>query len=367
MIFLLLLIVPLVVFAASFILLKTIDWKEVIIMLLVQSAIVGISALIISYSNTHDVEVWNGVVSKTARERVSCSHSYSCHCRDVCSGSGKDRSCHNVCDTCYEHSYDFDYAVYSNIGDRFEISRVDRQGLNTPPRFSSVVIGEPTVSRHSYVNYIKADPQSVFRHQGIAEKYFIPAYPENVYDYYRLNRFINNSKYRTDSRAWNDSLSILNGKLGPINQSNVIVLLTEYGDEYIHAIEEAWIGGKKNDIILIIGVDSIGKIQWSGVIALTDNQIFQIKLRDEVMALGTVDHEKVMEVLSRNVMAHYRRKPMSDFEYLNSVVTPTQNQWIVSLIFSILSAVGLVYLFHRVDISEAFERKVPSWERRRRF
>ncbi len=79
------------------------------------------------YGQMADVEIWNGEVTKKQRTLVSCSHSYQCNCRQTCSGSGSNQSCTQICDTCYEHSNDWDWDVSSTAGN-FTIDRIDRQG-----------------------------------------------------------------------------------------------------------------------------------------------------------------------------------------------------------------------------------------------
>jgi hypothetical protein len=154
--------------------------------------LIGIMTAIMMSSNTRDVEVWNGQVTGKYSEKVSCSHSYSCNCYRSCSGSGKNRSCSTICQTCYEHSYDVSWRVESNIG-TYTISRIDRRGLSKPPRWDRVKIGEPVSDTHTYTNYIKGSPDSLFHKKKLLKKYQkdLPKYQSKVYDYYRLNRLVN--------------------------------------------------------------------------------------------------------------------------------------------------------------------------------
>src|SRR5690349_13112667 len=101
--FVCILLVPLLVGLGAFLLSKSICAKELMIMVLCQVVVAGVSAGICYSSNTSDVEVINGFVTSKQQQRVSCSHSYSCRCHRVCSGSGKNRTCRQKCDTCYEH------------------------------------------------------------------------------------------------------------------------------------------------------------------------------------------------------------------------------------------------------------------------
>lgn len=348
--------ISLTVSILGFVVLKGITWKEFLCQIAAQMVVAGISAGIVYSSNVGDTEILNGVVTGKEQVRVSCSHSYDCNCRRVstpCSDRKKSGCTRRKCDTCYEHTNDWNWDVSSSVGS-FTISRIDRRGSNEPPRWTQVVIGEPASVTHSFDNYVKAAPGTLFRHQGLQEKYanFIPKYPGEVYDYYRLNRVVLvNGATVPDPRAWNQALSELNGKLGPRRQSNTIVVLAKnMPDDFYYALEEAWIGGKKNDTVLVIGVDPQLRPQWTVVMAWSLNKLFEVKLRDDIMDLPTLTQEGVINALDRNVSAYYKRKPMADFEYLAASITPSTTQWVVSLIFSLLVACGLTYLFHQHDV-----------------
>jgi hypothetical protein len=358
MAFLILLSIPLVIAVAGFILLDGITWKEFLVQVGGQLLIAGVSTFIIYSSNTHDTEIWNGLVTGKARDWVSCSHSYRCHCHDVqsCSGSGKNRSCstHEECDTCYEHPNDWNWNVSNSIGETFTIERVDRRGSFEPPRFTAVKMGEPTSSTHWYTNYIKAAPGTLFRHQGLKGKFlkYIPPYPDRVYDYYRLNRLVLVNGARVDdAEAWNADLALLNGKLGHRKQSNIIVVLArDLPDDFFYALEEAWVGARKNDTVLVIDTDGQLKPQWAVVMAWTSQELFKIKLRDDIMDLPAVTREATIAALDKDVGQFYKRKPMAEFEYLKASITPTTTQLVVSLIFGLMVAFGLAYLFQKQDV-----------------
>lgn len=363
MVFFTLFVIPLLVAIFGFVVLKGVTWKELGIQTLAQIAVAAASSSLIYCSNTSDTELLNGIVTGKKQVWTSCSHSYQCHCHESCSGSGKSRSCSEVCDTCYEHSNDWDWDVYSSIDQTLTIDRVDRRGSDEPPRWTAVRIGEPMSVTHTFTNYIKAAPGTLFRHQGVQEKYasFLPKYPGEVYDYYRVNRLVLvNGASVPRSRDWNSALSELNGKLGAKRQSNMIVVLAKnLPDDFYYALEEAWIGGKKNDTILVIGVDSQLAPQWATVMAWTTNKLFEIKLRDAIMDLPTLTREGVIEALDRNVSSYYKRKPMADFEYLAASIVPSTTQWTITLLIGLLLAAGLTYLFHKNDVFD--EERSQAW------
>jgi hypothetical protein len=349
--------VQLLIVVGAFVIIKGITWEEFILHLGIQTIVTVTSAFILYYQNTGDTEIWNGRVVSKAQVQVSCEHSYDCNCRteETCSGSGTSRSCtsRRVCDTCYEHSYDYDWDVHTSNKETITIDRVDRQGVSTPPRWDSVIIGEPTAQSHSYTNYIKAAPSSLFRHQGLVQKYAgkLPKYPIEVYDYYRLNRLVSQGISVQDYRAWNNGLAQINADLGAKKQVNMIVVLTNQPQEWYYALEEAWVGGKKNDAILVIGLDpETNKATWATVMAWTTSKLFEVKLRDAIMDLPAVTPEATLGALRENVATYYARKPMKDFEYLRASIQYSTTQLVVTLLIGVLIAVGFAWFFAVKDV-----------------
>lgn len=361
MIFCVLLLIPLIVAVVSFVALDGITWKEFLAQAGVQIVVAGFSALIVSCANTYDVEVWSGTVTKKSQDWVPCSHSYQCHCHEVCTGSGKNKSCNEECDTCYEHLNDWDWDVYTSNGESLEIDRVDRRGSDEPPRWTAVRLGEPTALTHGYTSYIKAAPDTLFRHQGLVEQYKdrLPTYPQKVYDYYRLNRLVTMGVITGEDAQWNEDLSRINGELGLQKQANMIVVLVHHmPQDWYYALEEAWLGGKKNDVILVVSVDDDMKPEWATVMAWTTSELLKVKLRDDVMALPHIRREATIPILHDDVSALYVRKPMKDFQYLEASIVPSTTEWVISILFGLLVAGGLTYLF---QTEQVLDGEAPGW------
>lgn len=352
--FFILFAIPAMVGLLCFKFLSGITWKEMLLQLVAQAAIAGLSVWAIYSANTSDQAIWHGVVTGKEQVRVSCEHSYPCRCRTVCSGSGKTRSCGTRCDTCYHHTNDWDWRVYSSINDYSNIQRIDRRGSNEPPRWTAVRIGEPYALEKSYTNYIKAAPGSLFKRQGLAEKYAgrLPEFPDQVYDYYRHNSLVlANGARVADPRTWNQGLAEINAKLGKRKEVDIVVVLVrDMPQEWFYALEQHWIGGKNNAAVLVVGIDNAMTPKWSTVMAWTDNKLFGVQLRDAVMDLPTITPETVLPVLEREVVRNYKRKPMSDFEYLASSIAPTPGQWAISMVIGLLVCLGLTWFFHRHDV-----------------
>lgn len=364
MIFIGLLVVPLLVAGSFFILTKhAITWKEFLSHIGISTIVATVSVAILHYSNTADIEIWGGHVRDKQRERVHCRHSYPCNCRQVCSGTGQSSVCSTVCDTCYRHSFDYDWAVYSTDGGRIRIKTLDSQGLRKPPRWTAVKIGEPSASAHIFTNYIKGASDSLFSYQGLVEKYkgMLPPYPGTIYDYYRVNRLVTVGVKVKDVERWNDELMRWNDALGALKQVVLGIVIVKAVDmDYFNALQQHWVGGKKNDFILVMSVDG-DKILWAEVMAWSVNKVAEVEARDAVMQIGRLEYNpgsepdapsEITTVMAAAVKKSFVRKPMEDFEYLSSSVQPTWWQFIIAFVLNVALSVLAGYIFHANDITE---------------
>lgn len=345
MVFLTLFIIPFIAISISFFVFKKkVTWKEFLIQVLAQVIIVLSSSYLMFKSSVTDTEIWSGSVTDKKRERVSCEHSYSCNCRESCSGSGSNRSCTTICDTCYEHIYDIDWNIYSNIGS-FTINRIDRRGLSEPKRWSIVKIGDPVSRAMPYTNYIKGAKNSLFQKQGLMENFpNLPNYPSQIYDYYKINRLITDGNFNIDKKEWNNKLMQINSVIGPMKEANLIIVLTDTNNlDYFYALEQKWLGGKKNDIIVVMSVNEENKFNWIKTMALTQSQIFQVTLENSLRDFNTLDIS-ILDKIKNQIKTNYQRKPMKDFEYLKASIKPTMKQLIISLICGLFLAIIGIYI-----------------------
>jgi hypothetical protein len=352
--FLVLFIIPALVGMIAFRFSSGITRKEFALQMVAQAVVAGLSVWAIYSANTSDTEILNGVVLSKKHVRVRCQHSYDCNCHTVCSGSGKKRSCHKKCSTCYHHPFDYEWQVYSSIEHTSVINKVDWQGVAEPERWTVARVGEPYSAEHEYTNYIKAAPGSLFRRQGLTDKYAgnLPDFPAKVTDYYRYQPLVLVNGARVDSiGAWNLGLAEMNGRLGARKQVDIVlVLVRDLPQEYFYALDQAWIGGKQNSVVLVIGVNAALMPQWAAVMSWTTNEMLKVYLRDVVMDIPVLDREVLFRRLEQSVLAYYERKPMSDFEYLASSIAPTPAQWATSMVVGLLVCLGLSWVMHKYDV-----------------
>lgn len=362
--FFILFLIPAVVGMIAFRLLPGITWKEFALQMAAQAVVAGLFVAVIYTANTSDTEVLHGVVTGKERKTISCQHSYPCRCQTSCSGSGRRRSCRKVCSTCYEHSVDYDWRLDSSLEITTSVDRVagDRQGVHEPPRWTVARVGEPFAVEHSYTNYIKAAPGSLFRRQGLIDKYAgkLPAYPDRVYDLYRHDALVLvNGARVSDPRAWNQRLAEINARLGPSKRVDVtLVLVRDLPQEYFYALEQAWIGGKKNSVVLVIGVNEALAPQWATVMSWSKSEWLKVYLRGSVMELPTLERDLLLRILELEVLVDFEHRSMKDFEYLASSIAPTTTEWILGMVLGLLVCLGLTWAFHRYDVfgDEGFTR-----------
>lgn len=347
-------LIPIIwVLVSRFLLKRTITWAEAGIMAATTCLFLFLTFIIAFYHNTSDVQILNGQVTSKEREEVHCRHSYRCMCVNVCTSNGKTTSCHEVCQTCYHHGYDVDWNVMSTVG-TFSIETIDWQGLKQPPRWTSVRIGEPASRASSYKNYLKAAPQSLFNtklagEEAVAKASILPQYPK-VYDYYRVAHAIDINSGITNLVEWDEEIDKALRTLGPNKEVNVNVLFIKgVGQEYKSVLERAWLGGKKNDVTIIIGVDG-DKIMWVDAFSFAHsngNTMVPVQIRDQLMQLKTTSNPKLAVARIYLIISkYYVRNEMENYKYLEDEGGPSATVigWLIFISLVILGV--LTYVFH---------------------
>lgn len=336
---------------------KEIKWPELATTIAVTS-IVTVAVYFAGVAGaTWDREIWNGWITAKDRVHGEYTESYSCNCHETCSGSGSNRSCTEHCDTCYREHYTVKWTAHSTLRD-FSIESLDslsRRVYSTPDpqRYTIIQNGDPCSTANSFTNYIKAAPESLFHANPLLKTKFanmIPAYPGEIFDFYKINRVLSVGVPVPDLNRWNLDLSMILRELGPKKQANAIIVLVNTADQsYQLALENAWLGGKKNDIVIIIGTTHFPDIDWVGVTSWTNKELFKVQLRDEIFAQRTIDREKIMAMITKHTNATFVRRQMADFEYLKDDIEPPLWVIILAIIFSMATCGGLSYWFFRED------------------
>lgn len=295
------------------------------------------------YNQTLDYEIWSGEIVKKERNHGSYVRSYSCNCRSVCSGSGKNEVCSEQCDTCYEDRYTVTWEAISNIG-KFTIKSLD-SGSSTvyfspdPQRYSIIQNGDPVSKKVAFTNYVKAVPDSIFHNKVIDEKFkkIIPDYPDKVYDFYHIDRVLDVGVNIPLLSSWNKSLSSLMCELGYISKANIVIVFVNTSDEsYVESLKTSWLNGKKNDVIIVIGMTSYPNIDWVRVFGWSDEELFKLELADEIRNQKKVNPIGTLDIIKKHVQKSFKYKNMDDFEYLENEVEPPIWVIILAVILSLM-------------------------------
>ncbi len=321
---------------------------------------------------TLDTEVWNGVVTDKKMIDGHYVRSYECNCTTYQCGTSNNPSTCTRCDTCYEDHYTREYNGYSTVGswtfDSIDSTlRIRRDTFGPPAAYTKCTVGEPASREHNYTNYVQAVPQSLFNDNSkIAEQYAgkIPAYPR-VYGFYKINRVLNvGTKVPADIiKVMNDNLNQSLIMLGAQKQVNIVVILTDIMDpNYRYAVENAWLGGEKNDVVVFIGTDG-DTVQWADVMTWAlnaGNELFHVKLRDALKG-STITADGISTTITSMIALHFKRPEMVDYQYLEKEVKPAG--WVMGLaiFFSIVGSMILTYIFHRVDVDFFRRNRYRRW------
>lgn len=187
----------------------------------------------------------------------------------------------------------------------------------------------PASRQNWYVNYLRAS-DSIEKKQGGVQIYkdLLRPYPTVYYGNYgeiELDRVVEagvnlpvNWKNDVD-KTLDKALT----SLGRQKQVNILVYAVNTADQgFVHALEESWVKGKKNDVIVILGVSEFPKVSFAYVMAWTKIEEFRLNLRNRILGIGDISDGKafaniVIEEISKPpVEGGFERRPMADLEYL---------------------------------------------------
>jgi hypothetical protein len=348
----------------------TVNWQEMGLNIVIPVLLATLVWQLGVYGQTTDHEVWNGQITSKSRVHDTYEDPYDCMCT-----TDKDGS--QSCSTCYETRYTVTWSAKSTVGNiRFKhLDRTSRSVYNEsdPVAYKRCKKGQPAAMEKSYTNYVQAVPQSLFNDNSTTAEQFagkIPAYPR-VHSRYKINRVLNvGTKLSTETATLNKDLSESLKRLGATKQANIIVILTEIDDPtYRHAVENAWKGGKKNDIVIFIGVDG-NKITWTDTMTWalnSGNEMFHVTMRDGIEEIGTVDTTKLTPFISKTVSGLYDRPHMKDYEYLADEISPPTWVIVLAIIIAIGGSIGLTILFHYKEVDFLQGSGYNSRTRRNRF
>jgi len=358
---------------------KSLNILEIVINIVIVILIVSGSYYISITSQTDDTEIWNGKIISKDRVHGEYTRSYECNCYETCSGSGKNRSCSTTCSTCYEDRYTVHWKADANYGfvnEEITFKHLDRGSRRVynepdPQSYTDCIVGEPASKEETYTNYVKAVPDSIINPSTLLNSFegLIPSYPR-VRSKYKINRVlnVNSGISKPDRDRLNMLLNVSLIELAPKKQVNFIVIVTNISDpSYRYAVESEWIGAKKNDAVIFLGIDG-EKIIWADVMTFAGNmgnEVYNVTLRDALLNVQKFDPDVLAIVMEANTDLLFDRISMKEFEYLGSQVTPSTTAIVIMSIVGIICSLLLSIIFTRVDIGNLDGYNLRKFKNRR--
>jgi len=339
---------------------KTVTYWEISLLIAPSALLILILNLIMVSSNESDTEYLGSYVTKVIYyqawdEKVHCRHSYECNC-------STDKNGHKSCSTCYSHLFDVDYhpehwSKVTNTGAEYSISKSHflelKKQFATQPYFVELhrsyysIDGDayytdwnkqPSTSDiittdHSYKNKIQAS-KSVFKFDLIDEKtkktWKLYDYPSisGLYQSMVLGKGVN---YMTDRK-----LQYLNGYYGVNKQFRMYMCF--FKNQSIEAAfkqRSYWEGGNKNEFVVCVGQDELGRYKWCKCFSWMDKPDLEVRVQDwfnDINNNKQLDLSKFADWMPKQIEQHWQRKNFKDFEYLDVEISGFQLMWILIII-----------------------------------
>lgn len=330
-------------------------WHELPVQLAVSLVVLLLlSCMFFSTSaNLTDTEIWNGHVTGAEYYEEWTEKVTDRYCPGH--GSGENRRTCGGCKTRTRRVYHAPYwdvhttvsslsvdaQTYRNVVNHFgnerkvdlfrsdQVSHGDGDKFETTFNPSQVERLIPASDSRSFVNYLQAS-ESVKKIRGHGQLFpeLIRPYPQvytGRFGHLEIDRVIDAGVglpatwKRTVDRVLEEALV----QLGHRKQVNVIVYAAKTADQtFAYALDQAWNKGKKNDVIVVLGLDQFPKVSFAHVMAWTKVEQFPINLRNRILELPDLRDGKALasaiveEISKPSSQGGFERTPMSDLEYL---------------------------------------------------
>ena len=347
-------LLPVIFGGAMWLFKKSITWWEWVIGVALAFAVSGIVHIAVVQGMISDTETWSGwVVSATYHpywhEYYTTTH-YTHDSKGNITGSYTvahhiDHPKHWTCDdnlggyhriTQEFHGTlktAFGGAVAKVRGSRPNFQRGDRHNYMTARATDYI---EPVNIAKSFENRIKAAP-SVFSYAKVPKDAGVFEYPY-AKDWNQSKRLLGNSNKDIGVRQWDQ----MNARLGPTKKVNVIICAfkeTSINGQYQEA---AWIGGKKNDLVICYGWTNGEHATWAYVFGWTEQEIVKRNL-ESILLENPVD-TTIIPLIEKEIIANYEIKDWSKFDYI--ALDPPGWCFIMLFFIMLITQGGFYYWAH---------------------
>lgn len=318
---------------------------------------------------THDREVWSGQV-ESARHVPAWTEQYT---RVVTRTVGSGKNMRTITELRTETDYNPEHwFMVDTLGRTLNISeaefneirQITKAGVERQPGDRSNHIGGhmisgdplddvlvglrevmPVVDTQNFENRVRAAP-TVFSFPKVPPTVKVEQYP------WPQGEFISNRVINAPITAleWDR----LNSLVGPAVHCNaIIVYFKEGGPEMAQWQKAAWVGGKKNDLVICYGGKNPSKAEWVDVFGWTEAELVKANLRTLVLK-NQVNNQLVPQIQAE-IMKNFKAKDWHKFDYIS--IEPPPWAYITFFITLSLFQAGTWWWFH----NNAIDRHPRRW------
>lgn len=263
-----------------------------------------VGAMMFAASST---EVWNGEVTSKDVSYDPYSESYTC---------GTDSKGNSI--TCTRLVPRWRWDVNSNVG---TWSKHTSSALLAPKIYKNAKIGEPFAATKRFMNYQYVSDQTIHVNKQDVYDGWLPEYPE-LYRGYQINHALSNVVNTNNLDAM---LAWAHKSWGPKYGINVTVcVVSDTASGFSNALRNKWVGGKKNDAVVTLYVDSAETVKNVEVFSRSTKTKrdemqadFETVLRESVAGVGTYDFEGIVNAIEK-ALPLFEREDLSQYDYLST-------------------------------------------------
>ncbi len=181
-------------------------------------------------------------------------------------------------------------------------------------------------------------------------------YPAST-DPFTSNRLLGCAKTTVSTLAFDQ----MNARLGPVKHVNVILVgFVGHSMELAKSQEAAWVGGKKNDIVICYGYgdphpDLHAKPDWVKCFGWAEHAVIKHDLEDIFLDANGGVTDVVLPALEHEVAANWQIKDWHKFDYIN--IEPPAWSYFAFIGFLIVSQAGWYFFCHQEAFGKSDEEE----------
>lgn len=189
---------------------------------------------------------------------------------------------------------------------------------SVPSVYERAVIGEPFAKEKMFMNYQYVNEETVMVNKRNAYAQWLPDYP-SVYDGYRVDHAFSNV---LNVDELNRAIANAQKVWGPKYGVNVIVAIVHEKQEgFADALRDKWVGGKKNDVVLTMYINSELHVTRARVFSrststkrTTEYADFNTTVRENAQRIDTVNTQQIIKVFDES-LPFFEREDLAQHDY----------------------------------------------------